>query len=132
MSDRFGTFSLDIFPDSFAICRLEPDTPIPEWAHGDFLSITRTQEEHSIVCPQDRVPDAVRSEKDWRCLRVAGKLDFSLVGVIASLTGPLADAGIGVFVVSSFDRDFLLVRDADLGRAVEVLEGAGHRIAGEP
>lgn len=123
--------NLIVLADIFAICRLDADAPIPDWAQEEFVSITRTPDELSIVCHQDRVPDDVQCEAGWRCLRVDGKLDFSLVGVIALLTGPLAEAGISVFVVSSFDTDYLLVKDSDMDKAVAALEEAGHRVGGQ-
>ena len=121
-------FTLELLPDTFAICRLDPDTSIPDWAQGESVSITRTPEELSIVCPQDDVPDNVQSKRGWCCLRIIGKLDFSLVGVIATLTKVLADAGISVFVISTFDTDYILVRQLDVKRAVKALEEAGHSV----
>ena len=91
--------------------------------------MTRTAEELSVVCREEVVPGGVRCERGWRCLRVAGTLDFSLVGVLALLLVPLAGAGVAVFCVSTFDTDYLLVRDADLARATEALGAAGHRVA---
>jgi hypothetical protein len=96
---------------------------------GSFLSVTRTADELSVVCAQDAVPGGVRCERGWRCLRVAGTLEFSLVGVLASLLGPLADAAVGVFVVSTFDTDYLLVKERDFGRAVEALRRHGHPVS---
>jgi hypothetical protein len=113
----------------FAVCRLEPDAPIPAWAtNGKFFSITRTADEHSIVCPQDAVPDKVKCERGWHCLRMAGTIPFSAVGVLASLTMPLAEAGIGIFVISTFDTDYLLVKEKDLGTALDTLRQHGHTI----
>lgn len=118
-----------MLPDLFAVCRLDPRAPIPSWANaGDFCSFTRTAEELSIVCRQDAVPDAVLSERHWRCLRVAGTISFSVVGVLASLTAPLAEAGISVFAFSTFDTDYLLLKEADLHQAVDVLRRQGHTI----
>jgi hypothetical protein len=114
----------------FAICRLPHDAPLPVWTFGGaFFSITRTADELSVVCRQEAVPAGVRCERDWRCLRVAGTLDLSLVGVLASLVAPLADAGISVFAVSTFDTDYLLVKELDAKRAAEVLRSKGHAIA---
>ena len=121
-------FTLDLLPDTFAICQLDPVAPIPDWAQGEFVSITRTPDELSIVCRQKNVPDDVQAEREWRCLRVVGKLELSLVGVIAALTKVLADAGISVFVVSTFDTDYLLVTEASLDSAVETLRVAGHSV----
>ena len=121
-------FTLELFTDTFVICRLDPDAPIPDWAQGEFVSTTRTPDELSIVCGQEGVRDDVQVEREWRCLRIVGNLDFSLVGVIATLTNVLADAGISVFVMSTFDTDYLLVKEGNLDDAVEALEKAGHSV----
>ena len=120
--------NLTLLPDTLAICRLEPDTPIPDWATGTFVSLTRTTGELSVVCSQETVPEDVQAERGWRCLRVSGKLDFSMVGVIAGLTTALADVGISIFVVSSYDTDFVLLREADLEGAMGALAGTGHQV----
>lgn len=130
-TSRIMNLNLIVLPDTIAICRLDADSPIPDWAIGEFVSITRTPDELSIVCRQDQVPDGVQCERSWRYFRVAGTLDFTLVGVIASLTGALAEVGISVFVVSSFNTDFVLVREQDLAKAVGVLEEDGHNITGK-
>ena len=81
--------SLMVLPGTLAICRLDGDAPVPSWASADgIVSLTRTTDELSLVCPQDGVPAGVRCEAGWRCLRVAGQLDLSLVGVLAALTRP--------------------------------------------
>jgi hypothetical protein len=125
------TFTLELLRNRFAICRIGAASPIPDWARGELVSITRTSGEVSIVCPEKHVPDGIQAETGFRCMRVAGKLEFSLVGVIAALTGTLADAGMSVFVISTFDTDYLLVREGDLAMAIDVLKTAGHRIAAE-
>ncbi len=107
---------------------MQAGSEIPAWAQGNFVSITRTAEELSIVCAADDVPTKVKAEREWHGLRVSGTLDFSLVGIVASLTVPLADAGIGVFVVSTFDTDYLFVRSAELASAMAALELAGHEV----
>lgn len=122
------TFDLRVLSDTFAICRFDPDAAIPDWANGELVAITRTHEDLSIICRQEHVPDDVRAERGWCCLRVVGKLDFSLVGVIASLSTVLADAGISVFVVSTFDTDYMLVKNTNVERAVEALVEAGHSV----
>ena len=116
--------SLLVLPGTFAVCRLEPDAKVPEWAsmNGDVLSsITRTEDELSIVCPDDRIPSDVKAEKGWSVLKVEGPLDLSLTGIIASLTVPLAEAGINIFALATYDTDYLLVKKENLDRAVEVL-----------
>ncbi len=124
-----NSLTLVFLPDRYAVCRLGGDDPVPDWAYSrGFVSITRTQEELSVVCLQDSVPPEVTCRRDWRCLKVDGPLDFEQTGVLASLAGPLADAGIPVFVVSTYDTDYLLVSEPHATRAAEVLTDAGHRI----
>ena len=114
-------FDLEVLSGNYVICRLNPTEPVPEWPGGELISVTRTPDELSIVCRDEDVPGDVQSEPGWRCLRVAGKLDFSLVGVIAKITTVLADAGVSVFAMSTFDTDYFLVREMDLERAVKSL-----------
>lgn len=122
--------SLTLLPEMFAICRLSPDAPLPAWADaGPFVSITRTRDELSIVCAQWTVPAGVSRDVDWRCLKVEGPFDLATTtGVLASLAMPLARAGISLFVVATFDTDYLLVKDQALPRAVPALSGEGYRV----
>jgi hypothetical protein len=121
------SLSLTALHDLFAVCRLAPDATTPPWAtSGPFVSVTRTADELSIVCSQKAVPDEVQCERSWRCLRVAGTLPFTAVGVLASLTAPVANAGIGLFAVSTYDTDYLLVKEQDWAAAVDALRLAGH------
>jgi hypothetical protein len=112
----------------YAVCRLPAEAAFPAWVAGDLVCVTRTAEELSVVCREHAVPGGVRCELGWRCLRVAGTLDFSLVGVLASLLVPLAEAGVAVFALSTFGTDYLLVREAELDRATKALLAAGHRL----
>jgi uncharacterized protein len=121
--------TLAILPQTFAVCRLSKGSPVPEWVwRGEFFSLTRTASELSIVCQQTHVPQGVQCETDWRCLQVEGTLDFSLTGILASLTAPLAEAEISIFAVSTFDTDYLLVKEKQLQDAIKALSAAGHRI----
>jgi putative acetyltransferase len=121
--------TLIVVDGTFAVCKLEPTAPMPPWATaGDLFSITRTADELSVVCRQDPVPEGIPCERGWRCLRVAGTIPFSVVGVLAWLTAPLAEAGISVFAISTFDTDYLLVKAEDLERTVDVLRRRGHTI----
>ncbi len=116
----------------FSVCQLEADAPLPAWAMSatsTIFSITRTPSELSIVCVQELTPDGVRAERDWRCLRVEGPLDFSLTGVLSALLAPLAEAGVSIFALSTFDTDYLLVRAAQLDLAITALSAAGHQVA---
>ncbi|MCU0493429.1 MAG: ACT domain-containing protein [Chloroflexaceae bacterium] len=120
---------LNLLPETFAICRFAPGAALPAWAlAGDFFAITRTADELSVVCTQGLVPAETVASRDWRCLKVAGPLDFSLTGVLASLAGPLADAGISIFAISTYDTDYLLVKTDKLEAAVAVLRAAGHGV----
>ena len=119
--------TLSLVGDTFAIARLSPGDDFPDWAFtGAFSSVTRTEDEVSIVCPEDRLPAGVMHEGGWRCLGVVGDLDFSLAGVISSLAAPLAGAGVPIFLTSTYDSDYLLVKADRLERAVGALSEAGH------
>jgi len=123
--------TLSILQGTFAICRLDKGARIPDWALiGSFFSITRTPDELSIVCPQINVPEGTKCDKGWRCLKVEGPLDFTLTGILASLAMPLARASISIFAVSSYDTDYLMVKEKDAKRAVLVLSQEGHQILG--
>ena len=122
--------TLALHPDTYAVCRLSPDAPLPAWVEGGpFVSITRTRHELSIVAPQARVPVDVQAERGWRCLSVEGPFDLNgVIGVLAALAVPLAEAEVSIFAVSSYDTDHLLLKDEYLQRAVEALERAGHLV----
>lgn len=121
--------TLDVIPGCYAVCRLEAAAAIPPWASGGALSsITRTTQELSIVCDAEAVPSEVRAARGYRALAVRGPLDFALVGIVASLSAALAAGGVSLFVVSTYDTDYVLVKGDDLGRAIAALEGAGHRV----
>jgi len=122
-------FTLSILPGCFSVCRFSPDSDIPAWGkQGELYSITRSAEELSVVCPSDHVPPHVRAEGDWIAFKVEGPLDFSMSGVLSSLAGPLADAGISIFAISTFNTDYLLIKEKSLRRAIEVLKNRGHKI----
>lgn len=121
---------LSVLEDHFAVCRLESDSEVPDWtSENGFFSITRTPDELSVVCPEQNVPDGAKFEGGWRAFRIEGPLDFSLVGVLASIAGPLADAGISVFTISTYDTDYVLVNEDQLGSAIVALRDNGHEIA---
>ena len=121
--------TLTVLPETLAICRLSVDAAVPEWAMiGEFVSITHTADELSIVCAEENVPAEVKADRGWRALKVAGPLDLALTGVLAALTDPLANAQINLFAVSTFDTDYLLVKGYNLTRAGEVLRQSGHTV----
>ncbi|HYA09173.1 MAG TPA: ACT domain-containing protein [Gaiellaceae bacterium] len=120
---------LRTLPDLYAIVRLDPDDAVPDWVYDSPLwSVTRSDSELSVVCAQDDIPEGASAERGWCALELVGPLDFSLTGVVASLVSPLADAEVPIFVLSTFETDYLLVREKDYARAVAALEAAGHDV----
>ena len=115
--------------ERLAVCRLHPDEKVPAWAiEATYFSVTRTPDELSIVCPEPNVPPGTDSEKGWRALGVEGPLDFSLVGILAGATKPLAEAGVSVFAISTYDTDYILVKEESLETAKTALREAGYGI----
>jgi uncharacterized protein len=111
---------------TFAVCRLPPNAPIPPFTESEFTSITRTAEELSIVCPAHQAPQNAQSESPWICFKLEGPFAFSLTGVLASFLNPLAERGVPIFAVSTFDTDYVLVKEEDAVTALETLRAAGH------
>ncbi|MFZ7101495.1 MAG: ACT domain-containing protein [Peptococcaceae bacterium] len=109
---------------TLSICRLAPQERIPEWvnAAGDFLSITRTRAELSVVCPAGLVPGGIRAEAGWKAFKVQGQLDFGLTGILAAIAEPLAKKSISIFAVSTYDTDYVLVKEADFAAARHILK----------
>jgi hypothetical protein len=124
--------TLLVLPGELAIVRLPPDAHMPQWAFtaapGALWSMTRTGEELSLVRAADAVPSDARAERGWRAFRIAGTIDFALTGVLSSVLAPLGDAAIGIFAISTYDTDYILVREHALDAAIEVLRAAGHEV----
>jgi hypothetical protein len=119
--------NMTTIPGLFAVCRLDPDGFIPHWALlGDFVSLTRTSTELSIICPQENVPEDALAERGWRCIKVDAQFDFSVAGVHASLAVPLAEANISTMAVATYDTDHILVKEEELEHTVQALIQAGH------
>jgi uncharacterized protein len=121
---------LQIQNESLAICRLVRGVPIPAWAQtGSFFSITRTHDELSIVCPDKNVPPTIKAQSTgWRSLKVRGPLAFSQVGILSELSNILAQHGVSIFAISTFDTDYILVKESDLSTAVTALKNCGHEV----
>jgi hypothetical protein len=116
-------------PGLYAIARLEAGHGIPNWADGPgFVSITRTEDELSITSLQERVPDTVRQDRDWLAFKFEGPFAFDDTGIVLSVIRPLSENGLGIFVVSTFDGDHLLVKAADRTTAARLLGDAGHTL----
>lgn len=126
---------LRLLDGSYAILRLEPHDPLPAWAMAPspLQGMLRTAEELTIICreasdnlaPIEALQESRRSQ-GWRALGVIGPLDFSLVGILASLSATLAEAGVSIFALSTFDTDYILVQGADLETAMAALRDVGH------
>ena len=115
-----------VFPGSFAVLRLAPDADVPAGLLvPPFHSLTRTPAELSVVCPETAVPEGARAETGWALLALAGPFPFELVGVLASVLGPLAAAGVSIFALSTFDTDYVLVKHERLADAVASLAAVG-------
>ena len=125
--------NLEILPETYAICRLLPTEAIPNWATKDvYYSITKTPDELSIVCAEENVPQNIKADRGWRCLKVRGPLAFNLTGIMASLAVPLAQADISLFALSTYDTDYLLLKSDHLTKAKWVLSAAGHCLMESP
>lgn len=120
---------LQLIPGEFTVCRLPPNEPVPAWAGSAvFSSVTRTPDELSVVCPAGQVPAVAKAEPGWRMLKLAGPLDFGAVGIMVSVAGPLASAGISLLTIGTFDTDYVLVKAGRLADAIRTLEAAGHTV----
>ena len=123
---------LTVLGERLAICRLGARDEVPAWAtKSPFFSVTRTREELSVVCPEDVVPESIPCEWGWLALRLEGTFDLSMVGILASVAVPLAEAGASIFAVSTFDTDYVLVREEQLDLAVGTLRARGHTVGGQ-
>lgn len=120
--------NLQIIPGTFAVCKLNSLSGIT--LEDSFWFLSRTDEEISLVCRETAIPaDYSQIEKGWNMFRISGVLDFSLTGILASLSQTLADANIGIFAVSTYNTDYILVKTAALPQAVSTLQNAGHTIS---
>ena len=113
----------------YAVCRLVVGSPVPAWAAGDgFWSVTKTDEELSVVCLAERVPAEVQAARDWACFWLQGPFDFAETGVLAGLIAPLSAKGVSIFAISTYDTDYILVKQADAARAENIWRKLGHEL----
>ncbi|MFC4323229.1 ACT domain-containing protein [Litchfieldia salsa] len=125
---------LKILDSTFSVVKFSPNETIPLWAlRSDVFSITRTDEELSIVCPSESLSkyEVYKDiENDWKCIKVEGILDFSLTGILSSLANTLAENKISIFAISTFNTDYLLIKSHSIEKAKAVLENEGHAFSG--
>lgn len=104
-------------------------SPLSPWADGEgFLTLSRTPEELSIVCLEIRVLAEAKAERGWRALNLEGLFGFGLTGILASVLNPLTEAKVGIFAVSTYNTDYVLVKQDNLEAALKALESAGHDV----
>ncbi|MDT8717655.1 ACT domain-containing protein [Clostridium sp. 19966] len=121
--------TMQLLKEFYGVCRLDKAESIPEWAQrGNFFSVTRTSEELSIVCEEVNIPNEIKCEKAWRILKVLGPLDFSLIGILSKISTVLAYKAISIFAISTYDTDYILVKNKDINKAVEALKEKGYEI----
>ena len=124
-----ASLRLSVLEERLAVCRLEPRAEIPPWAtSAPFFCVARTPDELSVVCPEERVPAGITCERGWRVLKLEGPFDFGLVGVLASVAAPLAEGGIGVLAIATYDTDYVLVKEGQLDLATAALRERGHEV----
>jgi len=122
--------TLELVQGNFIICRLSATSPLPAWAFsGPFISITKTTDELSIITIDDnRIPKDIQCERQWKCLKLQGPFPFHMTGVLSSILNPLAQAEIPILAVSTFDTDYVMIKDKNLSIAIDVLKQNGHII----
>lgn len=121
--------NMTILKELYGVCRLKRDAVVPMWTeNGEFVSVTRTLDELSIVCPEENIPKEITCEQNWRVLKIEGPLEFSMVGVLARISMILANAKISLFVISTFDTDYILVKDQVLEETLVQLRREGYQI----
>lgn len=119
-----------MLPGRFAVCCLSPESPFPALdSAGAFISVTRTADELSIVCLEENIPEGAKAEVGWICFKLHGPFAFDQTGILAGFVGPLADYGIPIFAVSTFDTDYVFIKPEFAGMAKDALRAASHELA---
>jgi hypothetical protein len=120
--------ALELLPGNMAVAQLPASANMPlNWDHGEALfAVIRTAEEVSIVCSEESVPDSVLRENGWRVIKVCGQLDFSLVGILSHIATILTQVGVSIYVVSTYNTDYILVKETKLSTALNALTQAGY------
>ena len=123
--------NIRFIPGRYAVAKLSSDAEIPDWFNGPgFKAFVYSDDETTLVCREDRVPEEIPKETGWACLRTIGPFPFDAAGVVQSVIAPLSSHGIGVFVVCTFDGEHVLIPSVEINAAVKHLEAAGHTCHG--
>jgi len=122
---------LCVLPGHYAICSFPPDATLPDWVdRPSFLSTTKTPKEITVVCEENQVPGECKKSDNWKCIKIEGRFDLDAVGVLAGIAGPLAQSKISLYVISTFETDYILIHANDIDKAVSCLENFGHSFMG--
>lgn len=120
---------MTLLPGLFAICRLNPEEPIPSWAlSSPLFFLSRTNEELSIICMQNYIPEGVVKNNNWRCLKIEGPLNFTAVGILNSIIQPLTQKRISLLAFSTYETDYFLVREEQLKETLQTLSQEGIKL----
>lgn len=120
---------LMVHTERFSVCRLSPEAPLPAWVNQPvFWSATRTSDELSVVLPEKSAPQNIPVENGWRMIQIQGPIDFGLTGILSGILNPLAEAKIGIFAISTYDTDYILIKEDQFSAALETLQNVGYKI----
>jgi len=119
---------LHLLPGKYAVCKLPKERAVPELKKGPLLSMTWTEDELSIICLEEAIPEGARAYKGYRCLKLHGPFPAESVGILSSVLRPLAEVGVFIMALSTFDTDYVLVPEMHLPAAINALAGAGMSI----
>ncbi len=118
--------TISVLPEHLAICRLDADADVPSWAQkGSFVSLTRTRDELTVICPEESVVPEAKASTGWRAFKLEGPFDLDLVGLLVSVVAPLAQAGVSVLPIGTYDTDYVLVRQTQLEASIRALRFIG-------
>lgn len=124
-----STLEMIVLDEEYSLCRLEAGSSISEWAlESSFYTITKTDDELSVVCESRLVPADVKQDGEWKLLKIAAVLDLSLTGITARFSTALANAGVNLCVIATYDTDYIMVKSAKVSIAIEALAAAGFSV----
>ncbi len=116
-----GKLKLKILDGLYAVCQVGENFKDFDLENKDFFSITKTEDEVSVVMLQDKIKSEIKAEKDWKILKIEGILDFSLIGILSKISSILAKNQISVFVISTFNTDYILIKEEKIEEAISIL-----------